>query len=261
MSETILPTAAAIAPGRPPSPWGFWGSMGWGMLAVLAGIAAQFAVLIAVFAFVDPAGEMSDAELDFFSSHGVTIALAAIAVVPAELAVVWAAVRFARVPLTDYLALVRPRARDVLAGIAVILLLLPLADLAAYALRVPMVPPFVVDAYTTARDTNTLVLLAIALVVAAPLAEEMLFRGFMYRGLAATRVGVVGAILIPTAIWTVLHQQYDAFHLVYVFVLGLVFGWLRWRSGSILVPMIVHALVNGAALAQTAFIFEVLGGL
>jgi membrane protease YdiL (CAAX protease family) len=262
MSETALPpSAAALEPERFPEPWKFWGSMGWTTLAVVLGIAAQFLVLVLIFAWVDPAGEMSDSELDLYTSHGVTISLAAIAVVPAELAIVWAAIRYARVPLTDYLALVRPRARDVLVGIAAILLLLPLADLAAYVLGVPMVPPFVVDAYTTARDTNTLVLLAVALVVAAPLAEEVLFRGFMYRGLSVTRVGVIGAILIPTALWTILHQQYDAFYLGYVFVLGLVFGWLRWRSGSILVPMIVHALVNAAALVQTAFIFEVLGGL
>ena len=52
-----------------------------------------------------------------------------------------------------------------------------------------IVPPFVIDAYRSARDSGTIWLLVIALVIAAPLTEEIVFRGFMYRGLAASRVG------------------------------------------------------------------------
>ena len=81
----------------------------------------------------------------------------------------------------------------------------------------------------------------------------------MYRGLAASRVGVVGAILIPTLIWTLMHQQYDAFYLFYVFVLGIIFGWLRWRSGTIETPMILHGIINAASLAQAVFMVEVMG--
>ena len=111
-----------------------------------------------------------------------------------------------------------------------------------------IVPPFVVDAYRSARNSGTIWILAIALVVAAPLAEEIVFRGFMFRGLAASRVGMAGAILIPSAIWAVMHVQYETFYIVQIFMLGIVFGWLRWRSGSTLLTILLHALVNLSSL-------------
>jgi membrane protease YdiL (CAAX protease family) len=261
MSETTLsPSVPAPAPEMPVrEPWKFWASTAWTVLAIGFGVAAQFGAFVLFLAMMDPAADFTDAELDAYASHGLVVALAAIAVVPAELGVVWLAIKLARMRIADYLAIARPRSRDVAVGMLVVLALLPVSDLSAWLLDKPLTPPFVIAAYTTARDFGALVLLAIALVIAAPLAEEVLFRGFMYRGLAASRVGVIGAILIPTLIWTVLHQQYDAFYLFYVFVLGIVFGWLRWRSGTIVAPMIIHGIINAAALAQAAFMVEVMG--
>lgn len=263
MSEMTLspsipaPVPAPEIPVR--EPWKFWASTAWTALAIALGVAAQFGAFILVLALTDQGGDLSDAEIDAWASHGLVVALAAIAVVPAELGVVWLAVKLARMRIADYLAIARPKLRDVLLGFAVVLALLPVSDLSAWLLGKPLTPPFVITAYTTARDTGSLWLFAIALVIAAPLAEEGLFRGFMYRGLAASRVGVIGAVLIPTLIWTVMHQQYDAFYLFYVFVLGIIFSWLRWRTGTIVAPMIIHAVINGAALAQAAFMVEVMG--
>ena len=50
-----------------------------------------------------------------------------------------------------------------------------------------------------------------------------------------------------------MHVQYEGIYIVQIVVLGCVFGWLRWRSGSTILTMILHAIVNAAALAQVAF--------
>jgi membrane protease YdiL (CAAX protease family) len=119
-----------------------------------------------------------------------------------------------------------------------------------------IVPPFVMDAYRSARDSGTIWLFAIALVVAAPLAEEIVFRGFMFRGLAASRVGIAGAILIPSAIWSERHEQYETFFIVQIFILGVVFGWLRWKSGSTWLTIVLHAIINFTSLLQTIYFVE-----
>ena len=78
----------------------------------------------------------------------------------------------------------------------------------------------------------------------------------MFRGLAVSRVGVLGAILISSVLWALMHIQYDWFFIGHIIVIGLVFGWLRWRSGSTTLTLILHALVNLTSLAQVAFIVE-----
>jgi membrane protease YdiL (CAAX protease family) len=134
--------------------------------------------------------------------------------------------------------------------------LLPLGDLTSWLTGRDVVPAAVVEAYRSARSSGTLVLLTVALIVAAPLMEELLFRGFLFPGYARSWLGPWGAILLTSAGWAVVHVQYETFYVVQIFVLGCAFGWLRWSSGSTLLTVILHAIVNAAALAQVAFLVE-----
>ncbi len=47
------------------------------------------------------------------------------------------------------------------------------------------------------------------------------------------------------------HVQYDFFVIVQVFVFGLLLGWFRWASGSTLLTMLMHALVNFEGMLET----------
>jgi membrane protease YdiL (CAAX protease family) len=49
------------------------------------------------------------------------------------------------------------------------------------------------------------------------------------------------------------------FFIVQFFILGVVLGLLRWRSGSTLLTMVLHAIINLSSLVQTAFLVEKLG--
>ena len=44
-------------------------------------------------------------------------------------------------------------------------------------------------------------------------------------------------ILVISLLFTVIHMQYDWFGLFQVFLIGLLLGWIRWRSGSTLLTM------------------------
>ncbi len=96
----------------------------------------------------------------------------------------------------------------------------------------------------------------IAFAVAAPLSEELLVRGFLYRGWSETALRPGGAILLSSLVWTAMHLQYDLdwFPFVEVFSIGLLLGYLRYRSNSIWLTVILHGLNNLAAVVQTIFL-------
>ena len=96
------------------------------------------------------------------------------------------------------------------------------------------------------RSAN-LALLAGVLTVGAPLSEELVYRGFLLSALARTRLGFWGAALIATALWTALHD-YSAVGFAGVFMIGLLLSWLLWRTGSLWVAILCHALHNSLAL-------------
>ncbi len=91
-------------------------------------------------------------------------------------------------------------------------------------------------------------LVAAVVAVGAPLSEELVLRGFLLSALARTRLGFWGAALLANLLWTALHWGYSPVGLVEVFVIGLFFSWLLWRTGSLRVPILCHAIFNGLVL-------------
>ena len=84
----------------------------------------------------------------------------------------------------------------------------------------------------------------IAIGIGAPLSEELLFRGFLFSGLAKTRLAFVGTALLTTLLWTGLHAGYSIFGLIEVFAIGLYLSWLLVRTGSLWAPIFCHAVYN-----------------
>jgi hypothetical protein len=112
-------------------------------------------------------------------------------------------------------------------------------------------PGFMGEVLKSARVDGALWLLVVAFCVAAPVTEEFFARGFLYRGWSESFLGPVGAILLSSLVWTVLHLQYDWFFLGEVFSIGLWLGFLRYRSNSTWLTVVLHGLNNLAAVVQT----------
>jgi membrane protease YdiL (CAAX protease family) len=85
----------------------------------------------------------------------------------------------------------------------------------------------------------------------APAGEEIMFRGFLFRGLVTSERSGWPAIAIISILWAALHIQYDLFGGAQIFVVGLFLGWVRWRSGSILLTFLLHALFNLEGTLET----------
>jgi membrane protease YdiL (CAAX protease family) len=74
----------------------------------------------------------------------------------------------------------------------------------------------------------------------------------LFRGLIQEpRDGLPGIVAIAL-VWSLLHSQYDWFDTGLVFVLGIIFGYARLYSGSTLLAIGLHMLVNFESLAETA---------
>jgi membrane protease YdiL (CAAX protease family) len=75
-------------------------------------------------------------------------------------------------------------------------------------------------------------------------------------GLAASFLRPAGAILLTSVVWASMHLQYEPFYLIQATAIGVAFGWVRWRSGSTLLTIVLHALVNLTSLVQAYVIVE-----
>lgn len=82
-----------------------------------------------------------------------------------------------------------------------------------------------------------------AVLVGAPLAEELLFRGFLFSAVAK-QLGLASAAILTSLAWTALHIGYSAWGLFEVFIVGLVLSWLLVRTGSLWLLIACHALNN-----------------
>ena len=130
---------------------------------------------------------------------------------------------------------------------AALLAWLVVSDQLAVLFRQPVVPEVMIEAYRTAYLPP---LLWLALIVGAPLSEEVFFRGFLFKGVLHSRSGGGGAVLLTSLLWSVVHLQYNAFGVAVIFFTGLLFGYVRWKTGSIFPGILMHALMNALATLQ-----------
>lgn len=92
------------------------------------------------------------------------------------------------------------------------------------------------------------VLLGIGVVVVAPFAEELFFRGLIFRALDVVWPTAL-AMLVSGLAFSLLHLNLSV--LVPFTLIGIVFAWSFRRSDSIWVPIAAHATVNGVSFILT----------
>lgn len=130
----------------------------------------------------------------------------------------------------------------------ILLFLIISFDLLAYCMGQPIVPVFVVQIYKTCCFLPGLF---IAVLLFAPIFEEALFRGFMFKGFLA-HIGSSKTIFLTALFWSLIHIQYNLFGIFIVFVVGILLGVVRLRSNSILPTILLHSLMNLVALIEVA---------
>lgn len=275
---TLSPPLAPPTSYEPPAPagpgraWGFWTTLGWLIVAaaavlilsVLAGIVLGIAMVMVSAARGTTFDESSiERYMGLFISIG---GCASMAVAVAVLAVpVW----LRRRRFAEYMGLRSFSLRDGSIAMLAITALVVTETAIAYLLDRPM-PESMIE---LREGALFLPLLWLYVVIAAPLGEEIIFRGFVYRGIAESRAGfvvatalwslrrrrhrrrhrrqagVVVAIALSSLLWMALHVQYGVWGLTWIFVLGLLLGTVRHITGSTTLCVVLHLLNNAFSMA------------
>lgn len=105
-------------------------------------------------------------------------------------------------------------------------------------------PQEAVKAFKSAQSAPVRAMMGIAAVVVAPLVEETVFRGFIYGVLKRYTDGWFAA-LCSSLLFAIVHMHLGSLVPLFVLALGLCAAYER--TGSLLVPMWMHALFNGVS--------------
>jgi CAAX protease family protein len=221
-----------------------WG-IGWTLFF------AVVAFVLGLFAGVDAMKAAMGADLSHIGYDGAAVAVSLLVGNPIQVVTLAFAARATGEDLFAYLALDVPRRRDVIVAVAALAVLILVGNVLTLALGRDLVPAFQLDLHRSALTDGALVSLWIALIVAAPVGEEVLFRGFLFRGFIHGPRDALPGILAISLIWALLHHQYDWFGTAMVFAIGVFLGYVRLWSGSTTLVIVLHMLLNLESVVET----------
>jgi uncharacterized protein len=224
--------------------WGFWATAAWAVVALLVG---QCAALAFVFWWSGRLYAVLDTTFD-----GTLTTLFILISNLISMAILWLAARLAKANPINYFSLRLPTKYYVNIGLAFLVSLITLIDVLLYLSGRSLVTPFQLQLFTSAQAQHRLPAMLFASIIIAPAGEEMMFRGFLFRGFVRSERTVWPAIVLISVLWALLHIQYDWAGILQILAIGLFLGWIRWRSGSLLLTFFLHALFNLEGTSETA---------
>ncbi|MBI3196250.1 MAG: CPBP family intramembrane metalloprotease [Rhodospirillales bacterium] len=117
--------------------------------------------------------------------------------------------------------------------------------------QIGLEPQGVKQAMRVAHEPAAFLISLALLAGLAPLVEELVFRGLLY-GWLESRWGPGLAFVVSSLAFAAAHVE--PAHAFLVLPLGLLFGLLRWRTGSLWPSLVAHMANNGLAVAAAAYL-------
>ena len=225
-------------------PWGLVATFGLGFIALLAGQMAALAALS--WWFGARLSGMPD-----FSGDGVAVTLVIVVSTPVQVGLLALFAQFCGIGAADYLGWTRPRRSEVVFGVAAIIAVIVVTNIVSWLLGRGLVTQFQNDIYRTAGAAGWLPMLWLAVVVATPIGEETLFRGFLFRGWLQSPRDAWPVIILSALLFALIHVQYDWYVTGQVFAFGVLLGWIRWATGSTLLTILLHGVINLEGMLET----------
>jgi uncharacterized protein len=104
------------------------------------------------------------------------------------------------------------------------------------------------------KDWDLNVFVVLSNIIAAPILEELLFRGIFLKGLLE-KYNPAFAIIFSSILFAVLHIY--PWHIVLMLFVGLLQGWLYYRTRSLPMCIILHSLYNfGLYFLKTDLVYH-----
>ncbi len=228
--------------------WGFWSTAGFGLALLVISFIIQVIIAV-IFIVVNIINNRTAdfSEVDYWELYetidlGLLISLSVIisAVICTGILLLFIKTRRGAT-IADYLGLKPFGIWTLLVALAVSIAYIAISSLVHSLLESSVDTDVMVEAYTT---TAWSALFWMAVVVFAPVFEEVLFRGFLFEGFRNSRAGVTGAVILTSLLWAGSHLQYQIFDITSIFALGIILGIVRYRTGSLWIPLIMHGFNN-----------------
>jgi len=225
--------------------WGFLGTFLWGIVIALLLAIGQMLPLY-LYMLLGDAGVTLDSFLALAENVETDALLLSISIIGSGFIVVPLVFGIAKLKrgsiLKEYFDLRTFSWKTFWSWMGILVLLLLFEGYAIEALGAEEIPSFMMN--IEYPSVSSMWLLVFAVTFMAPLVEEVVFRGFLLKGFSNSFMGVWGAVIVTSALWALIHLQYEFAYVAVIFVVGLVFGYARVRTNSLFVPMTMHFFMN-----------------
>ena len=255
---TTPPLTTEVTFGPPPDKriWGPWATVGFGAVVLFVFFAVMVFVIVvmAVVLALQQPEPFADTEalMDLITDHlGLMIGVAGIASSIVGTAVILAVIKVRKgKSIVEYLGLKRVGWRTLLLLLLLTGAYLVLVSVVAYLAGIPDTDTgLLVDAYNTSIWPA---LFWISVVVFAPFFEEPFARGFLFEGFRRSQLGLAGAVVLTSLVWTALHIGYNVYSLGAIFIFGIILGLVRYKTGSLWSTVLMHAFYNAIGMTLIA---------
>jgi len=232
-------------------PWGVWATIGFS--AVIFGVFCCLQIITVLFFLSAAKTQHPELNLEVYarslSNNGLCLTVMTVVsgLICIPLTLLFAK-RRKNISVKNYIGFKEPSKSEWVRWLLALAAFLLLSEMVSLLLHRPIVHPFMVDAYKTASFLPGLLF---AMIIVAPIFEEIFFRGFLFQGFRYSKLGPIGAIGITSLFWAVMHVQYDVYGITTIFALGLLFGTARLKTDSIHLLMVMHSLVGLVAAGET----------
>ena len=112
-------------------------------------------------------------------------------------------------------------------------------------------PDYIIDLGKIMQPESTLglIFLFLAVVVMAPIGEEIVFRGFLQKFLEEYWKDITRAVLVTSLFFAMIH--FNPYWTIQIYLLGVILGFLSWKTKSVIPSVILHSINNGMAFILT----------
>ncbi len=109
-------------------------------------------------------------------------------------------------------------------------------------------PEYIIDLNTLLKPESTtgFILLFFAVAILAPIGEELLFRGFLQQFLEKHWKDITRSILVTALLFSIIHM--NLYWFIQIYFLGVILGFLSWKTNSVVPALILHGLNNAIAM-------------
>jgi len=226
------------------------------VLGILLYLVGQFSVSLFLPPLLIRAGVISSSEVLSTASGTITAAtfwLLIVADIVSVALIVALVLSFYKEKLSSLGLTTKKLPKAILYGVVGFFVAFILADIAAY----PIEQHFGVDPTQQALSQSATVsgllpLVLLSGVIIAPIAEEIVFRGYLYKAFR-DRFKPWYAIVMSAALFSAIHLEPLA--AVPLFVIGVVLAYVYEKTDNLMAPIALHMLNNAVAFLVVALIF------